>query len=65
MIFCKERLMAMSIMQEGPSPTFLAPSIAQYLATGTVSRQPAVEELPNEHQRKIWSEVGHVINIII
>lgn len=51
------QLMAMSIIQGGPAPTFLAPSIAQYLATGATGMKPSVEELPDENQRNIWRQV--------
>ena len=47
----------MSLIQGGPSPNFLAPSIAWYFANGLEGLSPSVQELADVHVREAWQGV--------
>lgn len=49
--------MAMSLIQGGPSPNFLTPSIAWYFANGLEGLNPSVKELPHDDMKEAWQEV--------
>ena len=48
------RFFAMSILQGGPSPQFLSPTVAHYLLQGDEGLQPEISEIPDS---EIWAKV--------
>ena len=45
------RFFAMSILQGGPSPQFLSPTVAHYLLQGDEGLQPEISEIPDSEIR--------------
>lgn len=51
------RFFAMSILQGGPAPQFLSPTIAHYLLCGDEGLQPEISDIPDS---EVWAKVQKV-----
>ena len=51
------QMMAVSLIHGGPAPTFLAPSVVDYIIKGIRGADPQVKEVPNLHVRSKLNEV--------
>ena len=54
------QMMAVSLIHGGPSPTFLTPSVVDYLIKGIRGADPEVKEVPNPDIRRKLEEVSNV-----